>query len=56
MPDTLIKCFELFTFSFTIIVIKLAGIRANAIDMKNITKLLFIWPLCSSNSAVNGNG
>ena len=40
IPDTLIKCLELFNFSLTIIVTKFAGIKEKAIATKNITKLL----------------
>ena len=42
IPETRIKCFELFIFSFTIIVIKFAGIKEKAIATKNITKLLLV--------------
>ena len=56
IPETLIKCLELLFLSLTIIVMKFAGIKANAIPIKNITKLLFICPLCSSNCAVKGKG
>ena len=42
MPETLIKCLELFNFSFTIIVTKFAGIREKAIATKKITKLLLV--------------
>ena len=54
IPLILIKCFELFTLSLTIIVMKFAGIRENATETKKTINELDVWPALLSNSAVSG--
>ena len=40
-PEILIKCFELFTLSETIELMKFAGIKEKAIETKNTRQKLF---------------
>jgi len=45
IPETICKCFVFNSRSLIMIVIKLAGINAKAIDMKNTKLLLFLVEL-----------
>jgi len=56
MPDILIKCFELFILSFTILEIKLAGIKEKAVAIKRIKIELLTSSVLSLKSLVKGNG
>jgi hypothetical protein len=56
IPEIICKCFELFSRSLTKIVIKLAGIKENAIETKNTKFEVFLVPTDAELINVYGKG